>query len=484
MKLTHPFCASILLAAASTCALATPLPYQNPFSAPQTPTPGQTSNPGAAAPSQSTEIQGVELPTTTTAVSNGTPEGLTPQTLSIWHQDNLTGDWGGVRDNLLNHGVAITPTWIGEVFGNPSGGTGRGVISDGLINVALDLDLDRMSDSPIFDFTSIHANAMYIYGAGLSQSFVGDFSNTSNIAFYNSVRLQELWIQKAFWQQRVNVKVGNIAVDTEFFQSASAALFINGTFGAFTFIGANVPNAPVYPLASPGVRIQFLPTSNFYIMAGVFGQDLNSDPTTNNQNGIRFSLNSNSGMLIMSEAGYLVNQSPNDRGLQGTYRLGSFVHTENSTTFASQANVANGTGNLQGAGANYGIYGVMDQQLYTHGAEAISMFVRAGGAPSNTNFVDYYVDGGFNFTGFIPGRDLDVAGIAVARSHVSDDFSASQEAQDLPGSTAETVLEATYKYQVAPWWSIQPDFQYIITPSGVAGSHNATVLGLRMSVAF
>jgi porin len=86
----------------------------------------------------------------------------------------------------------------------------------------------------------------------------------------------------------------------------------------------------VYPLASPGVRIQFMPTSNFYVMAGVFGQDLNSDPTTNNQNGIRFGLNSNSGMLIMSETGYLVNQSPNDRGLQGTYRLGSFVHTENS----------------------------------------------------------------------------------------------------------------------------------------------------------
>ncbi|HEX4140346.1 MAG TPA: carbohydrate porin, partial [Candidatus Methylacidiphilales bacterium] len=145
---------------------------------------------------------------------------------------------------------------------------------------------------------------------------------------------------------------------------------------------------------------------------------------------------------------------------------------------------ANGTGNLQSAGANYGIYGVMDQQIYEHGPEGISMFVRAGGAPSNTNFVDYYVDGGFNFTGFIPGRDLDVAGIAIARSHVSDDFSAAQEAQELPGSTAETVLEATYKYQVSPWWSVQPDFQYIITPSGVEGSHNATVLGLRMNVAF
>jgi porin len=481
MKLTHPICASILAAALATPALATPLPNQNPFAAPQQQTPSnETESTTTTAPSS---IDGVELPTTTTAVSSGTAEGLTMQNLSFWRQQQMTGDWGGFRDNLLNHGVAITPTWIGEVFGNPSGGAGKGLISDGLINVALDLNLDRMSDSPIFDNMLIHTNAMYIYGPGLSQYYVGDFSNTSNIAFYNSLRLQELWIQKSFWQQRVNVKVGNMAVDTEFFQSDSAALFINGTFGAFTFIGTNVPNSPVYPLASPGARIQFMPTSKFYVMAGVYGQDLNSDPTTNNQNGIRFSLNSNSGMLVMSEAGYLVNQSPNDRGLQGSYRLGSFVHTENSTTWASQANAANGTGELQGAGANYGIYGVMDQQIWLHGPEAVSMFVRAGGAPSNTNFVDYYVDGGFNFSGFL-GRNFDVAGIAIARSHVSDDFSSSQEAEGLPGLTAETVLEATYKYQVAPWWSVQPDFQYIITPSGVVGSHNATVLGLRMNVTF
>ena len=189
-------------------------------------------------------------------------------------------------------------------------------------------------------------------------------------------------------------------------------------------------------------------------------------------------------MLVMSEAGYLLNQSPNDRGLQGTYRLGSFVHTANYETWQSQANFANGTGPLQSAGANYGVYGVMDQQIYAHGGEGISLFVRSGGAPSNVNFVDYYVDGGFNFTGFIPGRYDDVAGIAVARSHVSDPFSDSQVAQGNPPSTAETVVEATYKVQIAPWWSVQPDVQYIFTPSGVQGSKNATVLGLRTSVAF
>jgi len=127
---------------------------------------------------------------------------------------------------------------------------------------------------------------------------------------------------------------------------------------------------------------------------------------------------------------------------------------------------------------------VMDQQIYTQDKQAVSIFVRGANAPSNTNFVDWYVDGGFNFTGFVPGRDSDVAGLAVARSHISSAYSDSQVAQGNPPSTAETVIEATYKVQLNPWWTLQPDFQYIVTPSGVEGSHNATVLGLRTIVAF
>jgi carbohydrate-selective porin OprB len=286
-KIAHPLCAFTLSLMAVSVAWATPVPVQNPFEQqqPQTPTTPQNGSTAIPANAPIQPNANSNLPQLPTTGNPAMPEGLSNQMLSIWKQDQLTGDWGGFRDEMLNHGVAISPTWIGEVFGNPSGGMGQGLISDGLFNVALDLNLDRMSDSPVFDDTLIHANALYVYGASLSQSFVGDFSNTSNIAAYNSVRLQELWLSKSFWEKRVNVKVGNMAVDTEFFQSSSAALFINGTFGAFTFIGANVPNAPVYPVASPGVRIQFLPTSSFYVMAGVYGQDLNSDPAVNNQNG-------------------------------------------------------------------------------------------------------------------------------------------------------------------------------------------------------
>jgi porin len=413
----------------------------------------------------------------------GNPPAPAPAPTNFWTQNYLTGNWGGFRDQLKNDGISFTPLYTGEVFGNPSGGARQGVITDGLLNTALDIDFDPLTKGAVKDLT-FHVNAFYIYGTNLSEHYIGDFSTTSNIAAYNTLRLDELWVQELFWDKKLSLKIGNMAVDNEFFQSNSASLFISGTFGAFTFIANNVTNAPVYPLAAPGVRLQFLPTAQTYAMAGVYGQDDNSSPATNNQNGTRFALDSGSGMLIMAEAGFLLNQGPTDKGLQGSYRVGSWVDTGNHTTFASQAQFANGTGPLQGVGTNYGVYGVLDQQIYSENSRIISFFVRSGGAPSNTNFVDYYAEGGFNFTGFFPGRDNDVGGLAVARSHVSNDYSDAQVLEGNPPSTAETVIEATYKVHLAPWWSVQPDLQYIVTPSGIEGSHNATVLGLRTTVAF
>ncbi|MCE0499673.1 MAG: carbohydrate porin [Methylacidiphilales bacterium] len=441
-----------------------------------------TSAPQSLTPSSASTPQMPSSPAAAQTPTGNPPAPATPPT-TFWTQNYLTGNWGGFRDTLKNGGIALTPTLYTEVFGNPSGGARQGIISDGLVDLTLDVDLDALSSGIIKD-TIFHTEADYIYGPSLSEQYVGDFSDTSNIAGFNTLRLQELWLQKLFWDKKLSLKVGNMAVDDEYFQSTSASLFISGTFGAFTFIANNVTNAPVYPLAAPGVRLQLTPTPAFYVMAGVYGQDNNSNPATNNQNGLNFALNADSGMLIMSEAGYLLNQGTNAKGLQGTYRVGSWVDTGNHSTFISQANFANGTGPLQSVGTNYGVYGVLDQQIYAKDTQIISFFVRSGGAPSNTNFVDYYAEGGFNFTGFIPGRDNDIGGIAVARSHVSDDYGQSQILQGNPPSSAETVIEATYKVQIAPWWSIQPDLQYIVTPSGVQGSKNATVLGLRTTVAF
>ena len=60
-----------------------------------------------------------------------------------------------------------------------------------------------------------------------------------------------------------------------------------------------------------------------------------------------------------------------------------------------------------------------------------------------------------------------------------------------PYAGNETVVEATYQYQVAPWWTVQPDAQYVVNPGAGIPSNlsskalkDAFVLGVRASIAF
>ena len=399
---------------------------------------------------------------------------------SIWKRDTLLGDMNDFRNQLLYRGFSFAPTYIAEVFGNVAGGIKRGAISDGVFNLAADVDLERVTG--FWKNATFHTNFLWIYGRSLSEHYVGDFSNTSNISGFNTFRVQEMWLEQSFWNRRVTLRLGLLAADAEFFASNYSSLFINGTFGAFTLVGANLPNPPIYPMAAPAIRLFVQPVSKFYAQVGAYYG--NTGAQDENTTGFNFDFNADNGALIFSEVGFLLNQSPNDRGLVGTYKIGSFVHTGQFSTWNSQAEDALGTGGLNDVGANYGFYGVIDQEIYKAGGRTVGLFVRGGFAPGNINFVNGYIDCGFNFIGFIPGRFRDVAGIAFAHSFVSKDFSDADQLQGNPASYGESVLEATYKIAVTPWWSIQPDLQWIINPSGVSGSPNALVLGLRISVAF
>jgi porin len=406
------------------------------------------------------------------------PEGLTNEPDTFWRRNTLSGDWDGARNQVNDFGFAITPVYEAESFGAAGGGHGGG-ISDGLIDIAFDFDLERLTH--IWPDAILHLNVLDTYGSSLSGRYVGDLGNTSNLAGFNTFRLQEIWLQQTFWGKRASIRAGMLAADSEFFSSQASSLFLNGTFGAFTLIAANFNNAPVYPVAAPAVRLDVMPVSFLDFKAAVFAPNEDAE---NNTHGTDFSINSKDGALVAFEASYLVNQSPNDRGLIGSYRVGTFIQQGDYTSWESQAaNALNPSKPLR-YGTNYMVYGVADQQLFKNGQYTVDSFVRAGFASSRFSMVDNYFDAGFNFTGFVPNRILDVAGIAVARSGISKQFSDSQVEQGNPRSTSETAIEITYKIQLAPWGSIQPDLQYIINPSAVVGSRNAFVYGVRVTIEF
>ena len=77
--------------------------------------------------------------------------------------------------------------------------------------------------------------------------------------------------------------------------------------------------------------------------------------------------------------------------------------------------------------------------------------------------------GGMVYTGLIPSRNDDVLGAGVAWARLNQG-----------GTNRETVVEWFYKARVTPWMSLQPDIQYIASPSGVY--HDAFAVGLRFEV--
>jgi len=76
------------------------------------------------------------------------------------------------------------------------------------------------------------------------------------------------------------------------------------------------------------------------------------------------------------------------------------------------------------------------------------------------------LNAGVVYTGLISGRDNDVAGVGVAWARL-----------DQGGTNQETAVEAFYKARITPSLSIQPDVQYIATPSGI--HPDALVVGMR-----
>jgi porin len=423
------------------------------------------------------------------AGTDAAPAQATPPP-DIWQQANLTGNWDGLRDKLHDDGADFFAQYTSEALGNPYGGNfGQGAIYEGLLETRVSFDFEKMTGGA-WTGATFRASSYWTHGPSLTQNDVGDFSTISNIDAYDTVRLHELWLQQNLLDDKISLEVGQLVVDSEFFISPCALLFLNGTFGAFPLVtyGFQPFNPPIYPLTSTGVRLKLQPIDSVYFMTAVYNGNAGTQP--GNNEGTRFGFSAQTGILSFSELGYLLNQGKDDKGMPGIYKLGGWVHTANFSTWSSQAAFANGTGSLQSAGVGYGIYGVADQTIWRRDATAASdpqslcVCLRTGTAPSRSSMVDFDIDAGLNFFGLIPGRKDDVAGLGIARSAISHDFSDFSQATGGPAFKYEAVIEGTYSLNVTPWWQLQPDVQYIFSAGAQAHSPDALVIGLRSTVTF
>ncbi|MEQ9620194.1 MAG: carbohydrate porin [Deltaproteobacteria bacterium] len=374
----------------------------------------------------------------------------------------MTGSWGGFRDRLIEWGVRPTATYDTTVLGNPTGGEKKGVKYAGLLNLYLDLDLERLLD---VGGTRFMVSGSWASGGSLSEEDIGNFFPVSNIFSGRSVRLYQLFLETKFWDKRVTVAAGRLGVADYF---STAEVFGNYVSDAFNMhpvgIDINVPAYFANPEASWGSRMKIKPADDFYLASGAY----NSNPRVgrDSTHGLDFSFRN--GVILIAEAGYMPNSEEGSGGLRGGYKLGAYYDTGKFEELANTEKSRRG---------NYGFYVVIDQMLYREPeteSEGFTAWATVTLAPEEEiNTIPFFLSWGFVYEGLFPGRDEDNAAFGMAYGAVSN---------DLEGKDFEIALEGTYIFQISRWLDIQPDVQYIVHPGGSGSIPNALVVGVMLSV--
>jgi porin len=416
----------------------------------------------------------------------------------------LTGDWGGLRSYLDRNGVTITLNYTNDFLANVRGGIGPGAVAIGIFQPQLDLDLQKLVG---WDGGKFHTHGLITHGPFFSATYLGNILAVSNLEAGPVARLYSFWYEQNF-KDRLSVRAGLMSADSQFLQSQTATNFINNGISWPTFLAANLPaGGPAYPLPAPGVRVRFTPADEWAFQAAVFSGDPGGGNGSNQPAPLPTGtvVSFRGGAFFIAEASYLPNQGKDAKGLPGAYRIGAWYHT--SPRFADQRfdNTGLSLANPQSTGiplnhtGDSGIYGVIDQMLYRvpgSDDQGLSAFVRAGGVPNDRNLINFYADGGFIYKGLLPRRPNDKVGVAAAHARVGDNARGLDSDIGLFGNffypvrSGETMIEMIYQAQLAPWWMLQPEVQYIIRPGGgVLNSDgslrpNAWVIAVRSALSF
>jgi porin len=325
------------------------------------------------------------------------------------------------------------------------------------------------------------------------------------IDFPNAWRLWELWYEQKFWNDRVSIKFGQMAVDqdfimAEYYNSLSSIALLNQTFfyPTLAFNIYNIPGLPgprhalaSTPYGAPAARLKVNVTDQVYAQAAVYAG------YPDQVDGTHFNISEQEGALLYFESGYRLNQRKEDTGPPGNLKLGAFYDTGDFPDNLSFFKSLLGEGNVRFHPNTYGAYFLADQTLFREvgkddpAQQGLVGFFRLTGAPADRNLTQFGIDGGLVYKGLIPTRDYDSIAIAGSYLKMSDDI---REGQGLVNAAApgtfpnlvdyEAVVEVNYKAQVTAWWTLDTSVQRPIHPGGSAANRDAWVFILASTLRF
>lgn len=376
-------------------------------------------------------------------------------------KETFTSDWRGYRTKLEDRGVYIHFGVWADTFQNTRGGANTADM-DFMHIESLNFTLDT---EKLFGFKggTFFIDLQHAGGDNPSEN-VGDFQGVSNIGADRRDQLAEFWYEQKLLDGQVRFKVGKIDAAYEFDAIDAAGNFLNSSTG----LSPTVVGFPTYPDPAFGIVAEYAPGESFYLRGGVFDGS-GQEGKTLGDDGIGFDtfFGHPADLFLIGEAGFAWKAGH----LPGRAALGIAYHTGTFDRF---------DGGTEDGVASY--YCVFEQMIARESddeddAQGTSVFLRAGYTDGDTSDARYHLGGGIVSTGFCPGRNDDSAGVAL-------NFIGFSNAPGADFGGDELNIELFYRAQITPYFSITPDVQYVVNPSGDDSLDDALAVGVRFVLEF
>jgi porin len=383
-------------------------------------------------------------------------EQMTTYSGDLWTRSTLTGDWGGIRNDLAKKGVTFDLNLTQIVQGDVSGGKKIGWEYGGRGDLTLNVDTQKLGWWPGGFFTveaegnfgnSVNSYTGALMPVNTNQIFPMPNSDQLNIPAVTFMQ---------FFSRYVGVAIGKVATITstsgdmnEFAHGKGDTQFLNMAFNFNPVITLTVP----YSTLAAGVII--LPTKD--PKEAVIGVNVLDTSGTANSSGFDTVFKGNTTYAIEGRVRTDFLGMTGHQLVGATYSAKNYSSLDQSLRFFIESRAIAQQDN------SWCFYYNFDQYLYEPkkgSGRGIGIFGRFGASDGNPNPFHYFYSIGVGGKGVLPGRPNDQFGIGYYYIDVSQPrFTGPLQTRTALGD--EQGFEAYYNFAITPWMKFTPDIQVI-----------------------
>ena len=386
------------------------------------------------------------------------------------HGFHLTGEWGGGRTWLEEHGITFDIIYAAEVIANAAQQTGgQNATVTGHLDLAITIETEDLGLWPGGKF---YAVGQTNHGQGINE-LVGSTSEISNIEAKPYIQLGEFFFEQALFKELsslpsssapgplITLRLGKQDANREFGTPRFGGNFLNNNFGL-------IPSTPFpsYPTNGLGATVVVQPVEWLAIKAmiiegkpqvGSFGFDTAFVP--------------DAGHFFIAGVAAKHTFGPNDRST-GTSSAGFFRQQ------GPMPDLTDDAPEPRMLESNYGFYVQHDERIYLHPEDkddprCLTVISRLGWSQPDRTVMPFFVGTSVAWHG-MGSRQDDTVGIGFGY------FTVAQQRHGTPGLGREFFVELFYKWRLTHFISLQPDLQYYRTPGG--DGQDALLVGVRLKL--